>query len=589
MISPPEFNELRKDLFKKKIEALDKSLKIFGWLRLITFLTSCALIYFFIHTWTIYVPVFLIGTALFLFLVSKYANLKYLKEVAQKLMKINIEEIRIRAGDFYHRSQGISFADSDHAYCQDIDLFGKGSFFQYLNRTEIPEGTFLLAQKLKSNSVKDILLNQKAIAELASKQEWCQQYAANAQMIKVETPAKAIIKWLNHYHTFIPGIMSWLPLLFSFCSLGLFVAAYFNLIPFSILVYWFIIGLLLTGAFVKKVHSLSLRANKLKDTFRQYGQLLALIENESFLSQILNEQKNLTRSKNKKASTIFNELSKKLDALDQRNNMFFGILGNGLLLWDLNKCYAIEKWIIQYRNKVSDWFKVVSFFDCYNTLGTYCFNHPDNNFPSINNSNTVINAIQLGHPLIKKSSRITNDFKIDEKEFHIITGANMAGKSTFLRTVSLYIVMANMGLPVCARKSSYSPVKLITSMRTSDSLANDSSYFFSELSRLKQIIETIEKENYFIILDEILKGTNSEDKAMGSKKFVQKLVKMEVMGLIATHDLSLCELENSLNTVHNYYFDADIKNDSLYFDYTLKSGICKNMNASFLLKKMNII
>jgi len=169
----------------------------------------------------------------------------------------------------------------------------------------------------------------------------------------------------------------------------------------------------------------------------------------------------------------------------------------------------------------------------------------------------------------------------------------MAGKSTFLRTVSLAVVMTNIGLPVCARSFEYSPIKLITSMRTSDSLTDDSSYFFSELKRLKFIVDEINPkasgENYFIILDEILKGTNSTDKAIGSKKFVQKLVTSNSTGIIATHDLSLCEIEKELSEVKNYYFDAEIINDELHFDYKLKDGVCKNMNASFLLKKMEIV
>ena len=165
----------------------------------------------------------------------------------------------------------------------------------------------------------------------------------------------------------------------------------------------------------------------------------------------------------------------------------------------------------------------------------------------------------------------------------------MAGKSTFLRTVSLHIVMANVGLPVCASSSEYNPVKLITSMRTSDSLTDDSSYFFSELTRLKFIVDAIKEEPYFIILDEILKGTNSTDKAIGSRKFVEKLVASKATGIIATHDLSLCEIEKELEEVKNYYFDAEIVNNELHFDYTFKTGVCKNMNASFLLKKMEIV
>lgn len=165
----------------------------------------------------------------------------------------------------------------------------------------------------------------------------------------------------------------------------------------------------------------------------------------------------------------------------------------------------------------------------------------------------------------------------------------MAGKSTFLRTVSLQIMMANIGLPVCADSCDYRPIKLITSMRTTDSLSDDESYFFSELKRLQYIVGEIKTDKYFIILDEILKGTNSTDKAIGSRKFIQKLIKSKSTGIIATHDLSLCEVSEELPQVENHYFDAEILNDELHFDYRFKDGICQNMNASFLLKKMNIV
>ena len=195
----------------------------------------------------------------------------------------------------------------------------------------------------------------------------------------------------------------------------------------------------------------------------------------------------------------------------------------------------------------------------------------------------------MGHPLLDASKRIDNDFIIDNEHFFIITGANMAGKSTFLRSISLAIVMSNTGLPICAKKVIYNPTKLITSMRTSDSLSDDESYFYAELKRLKFIVNEIKTENYFIILDEILKGTNSKDKAIGSKKFVEKLNKSQSTGIIATHDVSLCDLATEYSTIKNYYFDAEIIDDELHFDYKMKNGVCKNMNASFLLNKMEII
>jgi DNA mismatch repair ATPase MutS len=265
------------------------------------------------------------------------------------------------------------------------------------------------------------------------------------------------------------------------------------------------------------------------------------------------------------------------------------MFGNGLLLWDIKQAYRAENWMDVNKNNVEDWFDVISFFDAQNSLANYVFNYPEYTFPKIVEQGAVIAAKNLGHPLLSANKRITSDCLIDQNSFFIVTGANMAGKSTFLRTVSLSIMMSNVGLPVCAEHMKYKPIQLITSIRNSDSLSDDTSYFFSELKRLKYIVEALKQDEYFIVLDEIFKGTNSTDKAEGSRKFVEKLVSAKATGIIATHDLSLCEIEQKYDENENYYFDAEIKNDELFFDYKLKKGICQNMNASFLLRKMEIV
>lgn len=252
-------------------------------------------------------------------------------------------------------------------------------------------------------------------------------------------------------------------------------------------------------------------------------------------------------------------------------------------------CYAIEQWIAQYGVKVSSWFSAIAFFDAYNTMGNFSFNHPSYTFPKIQHGPIILEAKNASHPMLDPEKNVPNDFIIRQAEFFIVTGANMAGKSTFLRTIAIQMLMANTGLPVNASSAQYSPIKLITSMRTTDSLTDDESYFFSELKRLKFIVDKIEKERYFIVLDEILKGTNSTDKAQGSRRFIDRLIASESTGIIATHDLSLCQAAEDYDEVKNYYFDAEIKDNELHFDYKFKEGVCKNMNASFLLKKMGIV
>jgi len=541
--------------YQAEVKRLGKQMATLSILRLFIFVLSGFGIYVFLTAWQISVLIGIFGTIVFLYLLSKYTDIKRQRAFNKELVAVNKEEIRIATGDFHDRDSGLQFQDPKHFYSLDIDLFGRGSFFQYLNRTTINEGSLKLADALKANNIDGIKSRQDAIKELSSKPKWRQYYSATSNLVAVETPAKKIIGWLESHKVFLPKMMLWLPIAFSVLSVLIFVLTYLNIITYQATIgYWLFVGLGLTGGYLKKINVLASNTDKVRDTFRQYGLLLDLIENETFSSELLIQKQKQIQAGNKKASDIFKAFSKHLDALDNRNNFIGAIFGNGLFLTDLRNSYQIENWIKQYGNKVADWFEVVSFFDAYNALGNYAYNHDYFVYPDIIKQGSVIKAEGLGHPLLKKSKRVDSYLLIENEQFFIVTGANMAGKSTFLRTVSLHIVMANVGLPVCAKSSQYSPVKLITSMRTSDSLTDDSSYFFSELTRLKYIVDAIQKEPYFIVLDEILKGTNSTDKAIGSRKFVEKLVASNATGIIATHDLSLCEVEGKLEKVKELLF-----------------------------------
>jgi len=589
MNSPIQYYQAQQEKHQKEFDSFKLKLRVLSWLRLLVYVGGVYGIYLYFHEWQIAVIIAIVGVSVFLYLMSRYTDVSSQRNLSKSLVDINKDEIEIASGNFHKRYSGLQYQDPNHFYSFDIDLFGRGSFFQFMNRTAIEEGTNKLANVLKANNIEAIKERQDAIQELASKPEWRQLYTAKAQIINVETPAKTIVNWLKEYQSFLPKIMRWFPSVFSIASVVVIALGILKLFPIEYIGYWLLIGLLMTARYLKSINDLAGNTNKIKDTFRQYAQLLNQIENEVFTSELLNKKQLKLQSETLKASEVFGRLSKALDALDNRNNMFSAVLGNGYFLWDFMQSYKIEKWIESYADKVNDWFEIVSFFDAHNSLGNYVFNHPQYVFPEITDKEFIIKAESLGHPLLDETKRIDSDVTIKNEQFFIVTGANMAGKSTFLRTISLHIVMANSGLPVCAESSKYSPVKLITSMRTTDSLTDDSSYFFSELTRLKLIVDAIQAEPHFIVLDEILKGTNSTDKAIGSRKFVEKLVAGNATGIIATHDLSLCEIETELEDVENHYFDAEIINDELYFDYKFKEGVCQNMNASFLLKKMEIV
>ena len=590
---PLVFYTQQKEALEKEALVLKKKLINLGIFRLAVFLGTSFLVYLTFGDFPNVLLFAFVGVFLFSFLVFKYVNLKRKKDIVSAKIRINTTEIKVLKRDFHHLKSGEEFINPLHFYSNDVDLFGKGSFFQYINRTTTKDGEIVLANTLTENKTITILEKQKALIELSEKVVWRQHFSALASLVTVKNTSKAVVNWISNYTSVFSKNVAKFQVGFSIISLFLIGLISFGIISFSYLIIWFFMGLFLTGRFLKKTNNLYSETDKVRETFKQYHQLLNEIENEDFSSKILKEKQEIINSEDKKASAIFKEFSKILDAFDQRNNIIISVLGNGFFLSEIYNACKVEKWIIGYKHTVQKWFEVVAFLDAQNTLANFQFNHPSFVFPEISDEKEVIKAINLGHPLLKADKRIDNNFTVDDEQFFIITGANMAGKSTFLRTVSLSIVMANCGLPVCADRFDYSPIKLITSMRTSDSLTDDESYFYSELKRLKFIVDEINpnnsEEKYFIILDEILKGTNSKDKAIGSKKFVEKLTKSKSTGIIATHDISLCELENEFSEIKNYYFDAEIINDELYFDYMLKNGVCKNMNASFLLKKMEIV
>ncbi len=589
MKKPHEFYHSQIDIHTAALNETKKRLVMSSSIRVLIFIVVVLTIYFGYPNTQIIFGSLIIGAISFIYLVNRHSSLTYIKKKFEKLLQINRLELDVLDGNINALDPGKEYIDSSHPYSHDIDLFGKQSFFQYINRTTTLAGKNKLAKILNANTIDSIEQKQKAIKNIAKLPEWRQEFSAIASLADVTISISVIQKWLSNYTFFVPKIMKILPNIISGISLVMLVLLFTEVITFNLFLIWFFIGLGITGTQLKKINKLYNDSNRIKDTFEQYYQLIEKIENTAFTSTMLKEKQQLVISEKEKASQILKQFAEILNAFDQRNNMMFGVLANGLLLWDIKQCYRIEQWILKNNTKVEQWFEVIAFFDSYNSLGNFAFNHSQYIYPKIVPNGHTLKATGLGHPMLDASKRVDNDITINKDQFFIITGANMAGKSTFLRTVALQIVMSNIGLPICSQSCEYRPIKLISSMRTSDSLSDDASYFFSELTQLKKIVTALEKDEYFIILDEILKGTNSKDKATGSRKFVEKLVAAKATGIIATHDLSLCEITAVLPQVKNRFFDAQIVNNELYFDYKFKEGICQNMNASFLLKKMGIV
>ncbi|SHJ88968.1 MutS-related protein [Pseudozobellia thermophila] len=575
--------------YESELSVAKKRLYASSMLRLLVFCGAIGGLYLAYPQGKWMLALLLPAIALFLFLVTRHSRLQYRRDLLTALIDINTTELRVLRRDFHDLPDGSEFKDPLHYYSQDIDLFGRGSFYQYANRTALKQGSEIFARLLTENGIDGIELKQEAIKELAQNPEWRQRFSAIASLAKTGATTQGISDWLKGYQRFVPGVMKVIPYVFSALTLCWLVLYFMDVVPEALLITWWVVGMGITGAYLKKTMFLMEHTANAQSVFQQYHKLMVLIEDQEFEARMLQNEKTNITSEKFKVSEVTERFSKLLYNLDKVGNLVYSIFANGFFLRTVSHCYQVEDWIGKYGTYTEKWFDTVAFFDAYNSLGNFAFNHPSYSFPKIANGDRVLESIGTGHPLLDPEQSVLNDFTIDKQQFFIVTGANMAGKSTFLRTVSLEIVMANLGLPVCAKEVRYSPIKLITSMRTTDSLTDDESYFFSELKRLKFIVDEIQKDRYFIVLDEILKGTNSIDKAKGSRKFVERLVRSRSTGIIATHDLSLCEVADELPQVENHYFDAEIIDNELHFDYKFKDGVCKNMNASFLLRKMEIV
>lgn len=582
------FYTAQREKHQKELQQVKKRLGLLATFRLSVFVVFWFAIYLFWNA-TALVAIIPLLIALFLYLVNQFSNVKRHKKYLERLIAINTTELEILDRHYQDLPDGKEFLKPNHPYAQDLDLFGRGSFYQYANRTTLRQGREVFSNLLLDGYPKDIAKKQEAIQELAKLPEWRQHFSALAGETQPKISPDVVSVWMKNHKSFMPKWGGIAPLIFTSLSILLIVLAFSGWVPESLILFWYVLGVGIVGRYAKKIIAFTARVSEAQDTIQQHQRLIYELEEHSFNSELLQEIQKKLEVKRERTSKILKRFSKNMTMLEQQYNLMISMFAQGLGLYSLYYAYKVESWIEKYGQDVEGWFSAIAQFDAYITLGTYAFNHPDHTYPSLVQGKTVLKAKEVGHPLVDPKKNVLNDFEIGKGRFCIVTGANMAGKSTFLRAVALQIVMANMGLPVLGKNVKYAPVRLLTSMRSSDSLADETSYFYAELKRLKYIVEELEKDDCFVVLDEILKGTNSVDKAEGSKKFVERLVRNGSAGMVATHDLSLCTLVDELPEVENRYFDAQIVNGELFFDYKFKEGVCQNMNASFLLKTMGIV
>ena len=543
--------------------------------------------------------IFVIGSfvffILFLQLVRIYNKTSEKHIYYKNLVLINQNELKALEFDFSPFESGTKYIDAAHPYAYDIDLFGTGSVFQQLNRTISVYGEKKLACWLSDIRIdtREIEERQEAVKELSEMVFLRQDFIARGMSVKEkEKQRENLITWANHKITFREKIFyKTSSILLSIISpVTIFLAAA-GILPFSVIFFILTLSTLLIILKIRKINKEHARVSKQFDIISRYSFQLEIIENTSFKSSKLIKLQDSIKSEIISSKKALKKLASIINAFDYRLNLFIATILNGFFLWDFICMIRLNKWKTKYGYKLVQWFEVFNEFDALQSIANYYYNNPEYCFAAIDDSGPVIKAKNLCHPQIPYEVRVNNDIDVSKPgEFLIITGPNMAGKSTYLRTVALSIVMGQSGAPVCAGSFRCRRLTLFTSMRTSDSLYKNESYFFAELKRLKEIIEASNiHKNIFIVLDEILKGTNSKDKAEGSKAFLKKIAGSGATGMVATHDLTLGELETEMKgNIHNYCFEADTEGKDVTFDYKLRKGITTKMNASVLMKQMGI-
>lgn len=589
-----EIYKAKKIRFSTALTAINKKYNSISILRFLTIVLFLVSIYYYIKT----SEVILIAAAIFLFglfvvLMRIHSKLVFEKQVNQALFDINENEISYLERNKIPFENGQEFNDFHHPYAYDLDVFGEHSLFQNLNRTATFIGKKTFANQLLFILPNDeITRNHQAVKELSEKLDWRQEFLAFAKVGKdTQSNFETLLKW----STFNSAPLSKTSVFISYFSPLLFLGVLIvylvtsNTFFASLLSYLFVINLMILGRFMKRIQAEVANSTNIDKTIHQYSLLLQKIENESFQSQKLIDLQQKLMFKKENASVHLKQLAGLFSNMDSISNFVTAIIFNGTFLFNLHVLKSLIQWKKDHAEALENWLEVIGEFEMLNSLANFSYNNPEFVYPTLN-TNFEIDFTDLSHPLLNEKTRIGNDVRFHPESFMILTGSNMSGKSTFLRSLGINMVLSGMGSPVCASQANVHPLPVLVSMRLSDSLSDSESYFFAEIKRLKQIMDELENRPAFVLLDEILRGTNSDDKRNGTIEVVKKVIGKKAVGAIATHDIEVCLTTNEYpNILTNKCFEVEIINNELHFDYKLRDGICKNRSATFLMKKMGVI
>ena len=513
------------------------------------------------------------------------------------------DELKYMQGDFTCFGDGRAYINPDHEFTFDIDVFGRDSLFNRINRTVTTGGSDMLASWIGSllPGRAEVERRRQAVDELAGMEEWRTAFiaagrgarsAGDGQSVRVDTVA--VLRAVSSVAgmDIAPKAGRRATLVAAWAAIAAFIAvivlAVAGVVPASAAAVWGVVQMFaVIGLNARAIRSISRAVEKLHTHMHAYLALMRHVCRASFSCEELNGLQAGLRRGGDGALASFEQLSAILNSLDRRGNFIGLILFNMFALSDFFLVRKFLGWQRTYMDSMAGWVECVSRIDALVSMATFRYNEPGTVKAEVeDNDNVVYEAEGLYHPFLGDKA-VRNDFTVRDGEYYIITGANMAGKSTFLRSVGINYVLAMNGMPVFAERLRVSPFRLFTSMRTSDDLSRGISYFNAELLRLKQLLDECRQPGRtLIILDEILKGTNSLDKLNGSRLFLRAVAKLPVTGLIATHDLELSKMEDEQpRRFHNWCFEIELADDVTY-TYKIMPGVARNQNATFLLNRL---
>ncbi len=593
--SPEQYYKQKHDAFQKELEKRRKRKTGLGLIRFGNIMLMIVTGYFLWHV-SIMLSLILILSLVFLFfrIVRKDLDNKARMETLLVYQKAVNQELLSLHGSYSQFPNGANWKPKDHPYAEDLDLFVTASLFQFLNRTGSEPGEKWLANwLLKAAAFNDIKLRQQAIKELSHTPDFLLDLRVHGMKKKLSFMTEDRLKeWLNEPTSFLQyrflQVVRYVVPAIMLAILTLYIGDWVGL---DIFIYALLFSGMISYYINKKVSSVHNSLSFMVDELKVVTQQLMLIESAAFDSEKLKQlQKKLYLEKHKASSRV-KDLEKILSRFDLRYNMLLSAPLNLFLLWNLQQILDLEKWKTSRDVNLKEWMDTIAEMEALCSFGTICFNNPAWVFPEIVSDYFVCEGTNMGHPLIPKEKRVDNPISIPgKKHIMLITGSNMAGKSTYLRTTGVNTVLALAGSVVCADHLKISYVKLMSSMRIADNLEESTSTFYAELKKLKQIIDAANKnEHVFVLLDEILRGTNSHDRHTGSRALIRQLLEKQAVALVATHDLALTEYARDFGSqISNYYFDVTVHGEDLSFDYRIKPGVCSSMNASILMKKIGI-